>query len=136
MNRRIIAFVVAPLLVPILLAHYLYTLAANETWFMVALMFSVAIAHGGTFILGVPIYLLMRARNWTSFWIAPLLGFFAAGFMWLGFAALLALLLDQGMSGVRVVLTNPHGLSDVMWPFGPLGAIVGMAFWLIARPDK
>lgn len=136
MNRRLIAFIIAPLSVPVMLGHYLYSLTVTPTWFAMALMLSIVVSYSGVLIFGIPIYLLARTWNWTAFWIAPLVGFIVGGIIWFTFGMLLALLLDQGFAGVRAVLTNSSGLGDVLWPFGPVGAVVGMIFWIIARPDK
>lgn len=136
MTRPAIAFLVAPLAVPILLVPYLNSLMPAQFWFVVALCFSAITAYAGTFLFGIPAYLFLQARKWTAFWIAPVLGFIAAGLAWTAFAALFGLSLGSDLSGVKRVLSNVSGLRDVLWPFGPLGAVVGSLLWLIARPDR
>jgi hypothetical protein len=44
--------------------------------------------------------------------------------MWVVFAVSFVLALGEGISGVRVALTDPAGLKGVIWPGGALGAIV------------
>jgi hypothetical protein len=55
--------------------------------------------------------------------------------MWLVFSALFALMLGEGTLGVHLTLTDANMLKGLIWPGGVLGAVVGAAFWLIARPD-
>src|SRR5207253_493553 len=100
------------------------------------LLISVVVAYIGVVVLGVPAYLFLRARGWTSFWVAPVLGFAVGAVMWLVFSAAFALALDQGIAGVRSSLSDPGTLSGVLWPGGIVGAAVGVAFWLIARPGS
>jgi hypothetical protein len=70
-------------------------------------------AYLGIFILGAPIYFVLRGCNHTAFWIAPVAGFIAGGMMFVPLFGVLGM----GMGG-------------------PLGALVATAFWLIARPDR
>jgi len=85
----------------------------------------------------VPAYSFLRARNWTAFWIAPLVGFIVATVAWYIFNLLLGLLLTSG--GLSIVLSrlfDRFPLDGVLWPAGPIGAFVGILVWLIARPDR
>jgi hypothetical protein len=136
MDRRLVAFLVAPLAVPIVLGPYLYSIIPTPIWFAFALIASVIVAYGGVLIVGLPAYYLFLARKWTAFWIAPLLGFVVGGLMWFTSGAVLALLLDQGWAGVGRTFANFGGPKDVLWPFGPIGALVGSLLWIIARPDR
>jgi hypothetical protein len=136
MSRKLIAFLVAPLVVPVLMFPYLDGLTTTSFWLGFALAISVIITYVGTVVLGVPGYMLLRGRNWTSLWIAPLLGFAIGAFMWLVFHTAFVLLLDQGMSGVRSALANPSTWEGALWPGGIAGAVVGATLWLIARPDR
>ena len=79
---------------------------------------------------------LLRARDLTAVWIAGMAGFAIGSLMWLTFSGLLPLLLDQGVEGVWFALTNMRSLKGILWPGGVLGAIAGLLFWLIARPDR
>jgi hypothetical protein len=136
MGRTLIALLVAPLVVPILLFAYLRGLLTTNFWLAFGLLISVVVAYIGMVVLGVPAYLFLRARGWTSFWVAPVLGFAVGAVMWLVFSAAFALALDQGIAGVRSSLSDPGTLSGVLWPGGIVGAAVGVAFWLIARPGR
>ena len=136
MDRTLIALFIAPLVVPILLFPYLRGLLTTNFWLAFGLLVSVIFAYIGVVLLGIPAYLFLRARGWTSFWVAPFLGFAVGAVMWLVFSAVFALALDQGIAGVRSSLSDPGTLSGVLWPGGIVGAAVGVAFWLIARPGR
>jgi hypothetical protein len=135
MNRTAIAFFVAPLAATMLLVPYIHSMKAAPSLFVFALEISLVVAYGGSVIFGIPAYLLLRAHNWTAFWIAPLVGFLIGMVMWLVFSALFALMLGEGTLGVHLTLTDANMLKGLIWPGGVLGAVVGAAFWLIARPD-
>ena len=93
-------------------------------------------SYTGTLILGLPIYLVLRARGLTHVWIAGVVGFAIGAVMWLVFSVLFVLSLGQGMTGVQLALTdNMRSLSGILWG-GVLGTVVGTLFWLIARPNK
>lgn len=136
MSRGLIAFIIAPLIAPVLLFPYLRELTTTNVWLAFALVITVIVAYVGAVVLGVPAYLFLRARNCTSFWMAATLGFAIGAAMWLVFSAAFALMLDQGVAGVRSSLADPGTLRGILWPGGIAGAAAGMAFWLIARPDK
>jgi hypothetical protein len=136
MNRSIIAFLVAPLAAPVLLIPYIRSMTTTSTWFVFALIISAIMAYAGVFIFGVPAYFFLRTRSWTALWIAPLVGFLIGAVMWLVFSAIFALVLDEGISGVRLALTDPATLRGVIWPGGIIGAAIGIILWLIARPDR
>jgi hypothetical protein len=136
MNRSIIAFLVAPLAAPVLLIPYVRSMTTTSTWFVFALIISAIMAYAGVFIFGVPAYFFLRTRSWTALWIAPLVGFLIGALMWLVFGAIFALVLDEGISGVRLVLTDPATLRGVIWPGGIIGAAIGIILRLIARPDQ
>ena len=136
MNRRITAFLVAPLAVPILLGPYLYSPSSTPSWFVAILVMSLIAAYGGVAILGIPTYLFLRARNWTGFWIAPVAGFVIGGVVWTLFGAFLGAMLGHGLASIVSTLITAGALKDILWPFGPVGAAVGALLWFIARPDR
>jgi hypothetical protein len=134
-NRLVIAFLVAPFVAPVLLIPYIRSMTTTSTWFVFAFIVSTVVAYAGVFAFGVPAYFVLRSRNWTALWIACLLGAVVGVVVWLIFSAAFALLLDEGIAGVRLALTDPSTLKGVIWPGAVVGAVVGAAFWLIARPD-
>jgi hypothetical protein len=133
MERAAIAFLIAPLAVPILMARGLYSAMSSPDWFMVALVISILTAYAGALLFGLPAYLWLRRRKWTAFWVAPVAGFVVGGLTW---CAIVALFGSRGnLSDVDSVLRNVKDLREVLWPFGPLGAVVGSLLWIIGRPD-
>jgi hypothetical protein len=135
MSRPVIAFLVAPLVVPLFLLPSLYSGMPDKFWFAVTLIVATITAYAGTFFLGLPAYLFLRARKWTAFWIAPVLGFIAGSLAYCVFVVLFGLSLGS-LSSVMSDFSNVSGLRDLLWPIGPEGAAVGSLLWLIARPDR
>ncbi len=108
----------------------------DKFWFAVTLIVATITAYAGTFFFGLPAYLFLRARKWTAFWIAPVLGFIAGSLAYWVFVVLLGLSLGNSLSSVMADFSNASGLRDLLWPIGPEGAVVGSLLWLIARPDR
>jgi hypothetical protein len=100
-----------------------------------AVGFGVVVAYVGTFMLGMPIYIFLCARQLTAFWIAPIMGFAIGMVMWYVFFFLLALALN---ATVRSVVDSFDGkfFLEALSIGGPAGAVVGIVLWLIARPDR
>jgi hypothetical protein len=136
MSRPVIAFLVAPLVVPLFLLPSLYSGMPDKFWFAVTLIGATITAYAGTFFFGLPAYLFLRARKWTAFWIAPVLGFIAGSLAYCVFVVLLGLSFGNSLSSVMADFSNASGLRDLLSPIGPEGAVVGSLLWLIARPDR
>ena len=134
-QRRTVAFIVAPLCVPLSTFFYLINTNLAPFWVGASTIISATIAYAGVLVFGIPAYRFLRARSWTSVWIALVVGFAAGVLMWLVFAALFPLLLDRGLAGVQFAFTDRKMLTGAIWPAGILGAAVGVILWLIARPD-
>jgi hypothetical protein len=117
--RTMTAFYVAPLAAPLILGVY-FENADPQTGSIITPI-SLAVSYAGTFLFGVPIYLFLRARKLTAFWIAPLVGFIVGATTWCATFALFGLSLKFA-----------HALEGG----GLLGAVVGTILWLIARPDR
>lgn len=134
--RPVIAFLVAPLVIPLFLLPSLYSGMPDRFWFAVTLIVAAITAYAGTFFFGLPAYLFLRARKWTSFWIAPVVGFVGGSLAYCVFIVVFAVSLGNNLSSVMAGFANPSGLRDLLWPIGPEGAVVGSLLWLIARPDR
>jgi hypothetical protein len=87
-------------------------------------------AYLGAFVFGTSGYLFLRARKWTAFWFAPALGFVAGGLAWWLFTSM------PRTAGIFHFDPDLRFLREVLWPYGPVGAVVGSLLWLIARPDR
>jgi hypothetical protein len=78
MRRTVLAFLIAPLWVPAgawPYAAYMFPYPEQQHWILMTTIVATVFAYGGTAALGIPAFLLLRARKYTSFWIAPVLGF-------------------------------------------------------------
>jgi hypothetical protein len=130
--RTLIAFYVAPLAVSlILLVH-----PAPLVQYQDAVGFGVVVAYVGTFMLGMPIYIFLCARQLTAFWIAPIVGFAIGMVMWYVFFFLLALFLNATISSIVADSFDGRVFLEALRIGGPAGAVVGIVLWLIARPDR
>lgn len=137
MNRTLIAFLVAPLVVPALMFFYLRGLSSTDFWYAFSLVISVIVSYAGVWILGFPTYRFLRARQWTSFWLAPVPGFVIGAAMLLVFGVVLNVSFGHSLaSAVSTVMKDPNMLRGALWPGGVGGAATGVVFWLIARPDQ
>jgi len=88
--------------------------APAPEWLTLVATFSGLYTYAGIIVFGAPIYLVLRVFKLTELWIALVVGFVVgAGVVFSMFGALPALAIG-----------------------GSLGAIVGVVFWLIDRPDR
>ncbi len=132
--RTLLAFVVAPLVVPLISTVYFRVRLANMA-FPYTFITSTLVAYLGSLAFGLPIYRFLRARKLTAFWIAPVAGFIAGAMMWYVFLALFGLLFGYSISYVLSGLGSRE-LPDALRLGGISGASVGTIFWLLARPDR
>lgn len=120
--RTLAAFLVAPLVVPlacVLIASieaWSRRVPAEPApeWLSLVATFSGLYAYAGVVVFGAPIYLILRVYKRTELWIAVVVGF---------------------VVGAGVVFPM-LGTMPALTFGGPLGAIVGVVFWLIDRPDR
>src|SRR5215475_2894936 len=75
MNRTSTAFLVAPASSDFALCCLRVPLPWQYRWIIITVIISTIFAYAGTLMLGVPTFLILRARNHTSFWTAAALGF-------------------------------------------------------------
>jgi hypothetical protein len=132
--RTPIAFLVAPFVVPLIVAVYVSAGGPQDSAAAIAVAVSAFVSYFGAFIFGVPTYLVLRSQQLTAFWIAPVAGFIAGVMMLFVFFALLGLSLGNWGSGPGPA--DPSLSSIALKVTGPLGALVGTILWLIARPDR
>ncbi len=127
--RRIAAFIVAPLAVPLLTVLYL-RLPMDNGAFGPASIVSALVAYAGAFIFGVPLYRFLLARRLTAFWIAAFAGFIIGTAMMYVFFALLT------RGSISSISAYPEVHWDAVRYGGIAGIVVGIILWLIARPDS
>jgi hypothetical protein len=112
-----IAFYVAPLAVPLITGVYFASIGAPDPGQSLFVAGSAFVAYVGTLVLGVPLYLFLRAQNVTAFVVALAFGLIAGVI-------------------VMYVLVGQHMSSGNLRFGGLSGAAVGAILWLIARPDR
>ena len=122
MDRTTTAFLVAPI-VGAAATGFVLTLLGGLDVFGPGFLVTLVLAYAGMLIFGWPAYRILVKRRWTALWIAPALGFVV------GIVMSLPLL---------SILYKRAALEDALLtlPGGCVGALVGVVFWLIARPDR
>src|SRR6266481_2710874 len=153
MNRHVVAFLLAPLIVPVLTsALALPVLREVPSLYWLGLVTAAAVSYAGAVLAGAPAYVALRSGGWTAFWIAPLVGFVVGVIMAIGLVALFPVAVQSGaLSYILEMFTDPGEVVTAniqIWStnvdsppaalIGPgiLGALVGTALWLIGRPDR
>ena len=155
MNRHIAAFLLAPLIVPLLMGVIALPLLRDvPCLYALGLIMATAVSYAGAALAGAPAYVGLRSVRWTAFWIAPVVGFVAGVIAAIGFSAVLPAVLQSGV--LRSILQMLSDMSELIVicnvqiqsttivavpPFellglGFLGALVGTVLWLIGRPDR
>lgn len=136
MARHKFAFLAAPLAVPLFFLVWLLPGDFPARWQLTMVIIAAIFAYGGTLLFGVPAYFFLKAQNLTAIWVAMVAGFGIGALTWLVFMVLFPLSLDEGWSGVALGFSSLHTAKDIAWPGGVLGMVVGILFWVIARPDR
>ena len=131
--RVFMAFVLAPAIAPLIVIVYMIDQEVPPAAVAIASFIASCVAYAGSLIVGIPLYLFLRARKWTYLWVAAALGYLVGVIAWTTLFAILSF--DDTLSSLQELLRNGKGLSDLIWPGGPLGFAVGVIMWLIARPD-
>lgn len=136
MIRSLMAFLIAPLIAPFLMFFWARDLNPTGHWLAFTLVVIAIVTYVGVGLFGIPAYLLLRARKWTRFWLAPVLGFAFGAVIWLAFGVVFGLLLGHSLAAAVSFTADAKYLAGVFWPGGVAGVAVGATFWLIARPDR
>jgi hypothetical protein len=136
MNRTLIAFLVAPLVVPALLVLYPRELSSTNFKDPLFVVPGAIIAYMAVWMLGGPVYLFLRARHWTGFWVSPIVGFAFGAVMWLVVGMAFSLMLGHSLAGSFSLVADPGFSGGMLWPAGIAGAATGAVLWRIARPDR
>jgi hypothetical protein len=141
MERPILAFAIAPLWVPAAVAPYatlyLFPYAAQAHWVVIATVVSAFFAYLGTLAIGLPVFLLLRAKQITSIWAGIVLGFVVGGVTWLVFELCFGLSLGNSVANMAGRLqANWLPELSAFGVTGTLGMLVGVTIWLIARPRR
>ena len=125
--RTALAFIVAPLLVPVV--------AVIQTPNAIAFTIALIVGYGGMLALGPPILVALRALGWTSGWLAAPIGVLCGMTLWIVTGFFFALSLGASWSQACASAVELQWL-DRIWTAAGIGAAVAITFWLIARPDR
>jgi hypothetical protein len=135
MDRPGLAFLVAVLVFPLFVLARFFAAGMPDGHGVLPYLFaSIVIPFFGVLFVGAPTYAYLLARGWTSFWIAPVAGAIVAVLTCYMFNLLLGLIIAPAHA--LLYLTQLGVLGDVLKLASPIGAIVGVLVWLIARPDR
>jgi len=133
MSRPVLAFLIAPLWVPLLFAP-LMAASINGSWGFSTLLLtlvSALFAYVATLVFAVPAYFLLRSFDPISVWLALSIGFIAGLLTGIIFAYGFARSL--GNPAPNLLAGLDMGALILMAP-GAVGALVGITLWAIARP--
>ena len=133
MNRELIAFLIAAVAVPIFLTAVSFGGMPKSPSGAIFLAASFFVSFCAVFLLGLPTCYFLQDKKWTAFWIAPLAGFAVAAAAWYALTVLLGMVFASDRLSVLIDISL---LQGALWPIGPVGAVVGVLVWLIARPDR
>jgi hypothetical protein len=134
--RVVLAFCIAPLGYPATVVAF----SAFNGWepselAWVALVCAM-ISYVGTPLAGGPLYWFLSARRLTAFWIAPVAGFVVgavlSAFVYSSVVFSLGLSLSSSNEGIGSI----GRMARVIETSALSGIIVGILFWMIARPDR
>jgi hypothetical protein len=145
MNRTQIAFLVAPLWVPLvmlLLAKFdLFPYDHQGVWIAITIVLAAFFGYAGTFIFGVPAFMFFRSRGFTSCWLAGILGFCIGAIVMSAFVFFFALALQSSVeeaANTALSIFDPWKSNQLFSALlaGSIGSLVGITLWFIARPDR
>lgn len=148
-KRALLAFLVAPSWVPVLMAlaaSVISALSGHPDWRFVLWLvgISTVLSYGGTFLLGLPAFLVLLARHRTAFWHAPLVGLAAAWITLFVFLTIFFPIIVGGWEAfslrdaIHILLSSgdPIEMLILLMCSGIPGVLVGSTFWFIVRPDR
>jgi|HubBroStandDraft_5_1064220.scaffolds.fasta_scaffold105394_3 hypothetical protein len=140
-HRKMLGLAVAPL-APVLMMLFPSQilrdgrLSLNDRTSALIVVFVLVAGYTMSFIVGVPLYFILRLRHWTS-WLAYMsaayvMGVIAtpvAGLIWVFWRTRSWLLVVQTGSNLPTILPDVLLTSLLATP-------IGLLFWLIVRPDR
>jgi hypothetical protein len=135
------AFLYAPLWVPLIVV--LVALATpgpgtpQASGLLIIAVMAAFFAYLGMVVIGIPAYLFLRRRQWTSLWPAAAVGF-VSGFAMANLVGLALVGFWGGWTAaVRKVVLDPSANDLIAGLVSALvGVLVAATAWLIIRPDR
>ncbi|HVW75153.1 MAG TPA: hypothetical protein VHC39_16065 [Rhizomicrobium sp.] len=140
-TRTVLAFAVAPLWVPlsVVSAVFLFDPYVHQDGGVVAPgIVSTLVTYIGVLTIGLPAFLFLKARGWTSWKLAVALGLAAGLVMLAAFGIVFGFSFGEDLGEQLKLLRQETLLSNAIafLVTGGLGALVGITLWSIARPDR
>ena len=134
------ALLYAPLWVPlivVIVASGMGPGPPQASGLMMIAVIAAFFAYVGMVVIGIPAYLFLRWRKWTSLWPAAAVGF-VAGFAMANVVGLAIVGFWGGWtSAVRKVVLDPSANDLIAELVSALvGVLVAVTAWLIIRPDR
>jgi hypothetical protein len=113
LNRHVVVFLLAPLTVPLVMsAVALQILREVPSLYWFGLQIAAVVSYAGALLVGAPVYMTLRSRGWSAFWIAPVVGFMVGVIVWIGLVAVVPAVLQSGV--LSHVLETLPGLGEVI----------------------
>jgi len=134
--RTSLAFLLAPGMVPLVLAAELRSLATTDGWFGVFLVVAAAVSYTLTFLVAAPLLLYSWTKGFRSVGVTSLIGAAVGVVGWLAFGVATTLLLGNSPAYAALSLLQVSFLKGLLWPAVPCAVMVAVLVWCIARPDK
>jgi hypothetical protein len=129
----------APLWVPVTvgsLGASMFPYPGQLHWMVIATAVAAAFGYIGA-AMGVPVFRFLRSHGRTGPWAALAAGVVVGELTWALFGLCFGLALGEGPGGFIDFMRDAIG-GDILGPFIPavLGGLVGLTYWVIARPDQ
>ena len=135
MTRGTVAFLVAPLWVPITVAllsrSFLFPYTGQWRWIVISTLLAALFSYAGMFAIGLPALFVLSRLGFVQLWSALIVGALASVAVWTAFFAFFSLYLGTFAYGFLW-----EGVLGGLLPSMLLGVVVATTFWTILRPDR
>jgi hypothetical protein len=134
-----LAFLIAPLWVPAAIVPFAaqaFPYPEQRHWIYISSIIAAIFAYAAVAAFGMPAFVILRTRNFTALWTAPVLVSALASSHGLSLSSSLGCPLET--AGVFPLMIW-RAIRRIWWPLlptGTLGAVVGATFRVIARPHR
>jgi hypothetical protein len=149
MNRTVVAFLIAPLSGPAVVACLAIAGVVSDSYqpihnphlhdgILIAMPFALVISYSGAIIFGIPGYLWLRRRGIDAFWAWAALGYGGGAAIGLALpvSILVNLMIDCTASDSPSWRALPEMALEGLTLIAPFGALVATALRLVGGPRK
>ncbi|HUI35453.1 MAG TPA: hypothetical protein VLX67_08005 [Stellaceae bacterium] len=138
--RVFLAFLIAPLwvlaAVTLLASAIMSPHPWGYPWTYAIIGMGALFGYGGTVVIGLPAFYILRARGFTAFRVSLFIGFGAGLLTWYLFLAAFAVAAHTPVDSHLIIGFATSLMSAASLLAGVLGTLVGATIWLIVRPDR